>query len=80
MWWNQQAKNLPPSKFYEPVSYTHLDVYKRQVLNVDLVYDYYGKMNKQKFYGYYTQDNRVRNVNKIENCYVKPRLIFDDGG
>ena len=50
------------------------------VLNVDLVYDHYGKMNKQKFYGYYTQDNCIRNVNKIENCYVKPRLIFDDGG
>ena len=58
------------------VSYTHLDVYKRQ----DLVYDYCGKMIKLKFYGYYTQDSHMWNVNKIENCYVKPRLIFDDGG
>ena len=48
--------------------------------NVDLVYDYYGKMNKLKFYGYYTQDNCMWNANKIENYYLKPRLNFDDGG
>ena len=28
-----------------------------EIHNVDLVYDYYGKMNKLKFYGYYTQDS-----------------------
>ena len=50
-----------------------------EINNVDLVYDYYGKMNKLKFYGYYTQDGHMC-VNKIENCYVEPRLIFDDGG
>ena len=44
--------------------------------NVDLVYDYYGKMNKQKFYGYYTQDNRIRNVNKIENFNNKFKFIL----
>ena len=44
------------------------------------MYDYCGKMNELKFYGYYTQDSHMRYVNKIENCYVKPRLIFDDGG
>ena len=51
-----------------------------EINNVDLVYDYYGKMDKLKFYGYYTQDNRMWNTNKIENCYLTPRLNFDDGG
>ena len=50
-----------------------------EINNVDLVYDYCGKMNKLKFYGYYTQDSHMC-VNKIENCYLKPRLIFDNGG
>ena len=50
-----------------------------EINNVDLVYDYYGKMNELKFYGYYTQDSHMW-VNKIENFYVKPTLIFDDGG
>ena len=63
-----------------------------EINNVDLVYDkiiiigsnpmydYCGKTNKLKFYGYYTQDGHMRYINKAENCYVKPRLIFDDGG
>ena len=50
-----------------------------EIHNVDLVYDYYDKMNKLKFYGCHTQDSHMC-VNKIENCYLKQRLIFDDGG
>ena len=52
------------------------------VLNVDLVYDYYGKMNKQKFYGYYTQDNCIPvsythlDVYKRQNSNV---LLLDVG-
>ena len=50
------------------------------IMGSNPMYDYCGKMYKLKFYGYYTQDSHTMCVNKIENSYVKPRLIFDDGG
>ena len=79
------------------VSYTHLDVYKRQDrdfiknTNADLIYDkiimwgnhiyyYFGTMEKINSYGYKTKNNHTWSINDIENCYVKPRLNFDDGG
>ena len=60
--------------------------------NADLVYDkiimgdnprdyYYGKMNNKDLNGYYTNDSHmVYVVNKNKMCYVKIRLIYDDGG
>ena len=49
------------------------------VLNVDLLHDYFGKMNEFGFYGYATQESNLF-ANEIEQCYIKQRLIFDDGG
>ena len=49
------------------------------VLNVDLFNDYFGKMNEFGFYSYDTQSNHLF-VNKNEQCGIKPRLIYDDGG
>ena len=50
-----------------------------KILNVDLFNDYFGKMNEFGFYSYDTQSNHLF-VNKTEQCYIKPRLIYDDGG
>ena len=58
--------------------------------NADMTYDnvikggnpmyyYCGTMEKKNFYGYYTNDIHMRHINKNEMCYVKIRLIFDDG-
>ena len=47
--------------------------------NVDWFNEYLGKMNEVSFYGYNTQNNELC-VNKIERCYLTPRLIWDDGG
>ena len=41
---------------------------------------YCGTMEKTKFYGYNTRDSHMMCTNKNEMCYVKERLIFDDGG
>ena len=41
--------------------------------------DYFGKMNEVGFFGYDTQDSNLC-VNEMEQCYIKPRLIWDDGG
>ena len=49
------------------------------ILNVDLLQDCFDKMDDFDFWGYDTQSMSMC-VNKIEKCYVKPRLIFDDGG
>ena len=60
--------------------------------NVDMIYDkvivggnpryyyYFGTIEKINFYGYYKKDSHMLCINKIEQCYVKKRLIFDDGG
>ena len=59
--------------------------------NVDLVYDkiimggnpmyyYYGTMEHINLYGYYTNDSHMMCINKIEKCYKKIRLLYDDGG
>ena len=49
------------------------------VFNVDRLYDYFGKMNEFGFYGYNTQNSHLCG-NTIERCYVKPRLLWNDGG
>ena len=59
--------------------------------NVYMIYDkvirggnpedyYYGTMEYINLYGYYTNDSHMMCINKIEMCYIKIRLIFDDGG
>ena len=47
--------------------------------NVDLFYEYLSMMNEISWYGYNTQNSHLCG-NTIERCYVKPRLICDDGG
>ena len=70
-------------EYDEKINYPILNIITNgdwtEIHNVDLVYDYYDKMNKLKFYGCYTQDSHMC-VTEIENCYLKQRLIFDDGG
>ena len=59
--------------------------------NVDLIYDkiilggnpidyYFGIMEKISSCGYKTKNNHMWHINKIEKCYIKTRLNFDDGG
>ena len=50
-----------------------------EILNVDLVHDYCDKTNEFDLYGYDTKNSNMC-VNEIEKCYLKQRLIFDDGG
>ena len=42
--------------------------------------DYYGIMNNTDLMGHYIKNKNIMYVNKNENCYVKIRLNFDDGG
>ena len=49
------------------------------VLNVDLFHDYFDKTDDFDFCGYDTQSINMC-INKTEKCYIKQRLIFDDGG
>ena len=60
-----------------------------KITNVDKVYeiiirnnpiDYYGVTNDTELMGYYVNNNNVMRVSKNENCYVKVRLVYDDGG
>ena len=67
------------TKVTNPIMNIFTDGDLTDVLNVDLFLDYFGKMNEFGFYGYDTQDSNLC-VNKIEQCYIKQRLIFDDGG
>ena len=41
---------------------------------------YFGIMEKIKFYGHYTENSHMMNANKIDKCYTKIRLLYDDGG
>ena len=47
--------------------------------NVDWFHEYLSKMNEFSLYGYNTQNSHLCS-DKIERCYVKTRLIWDDGG
>ena len=47
--------------------------------NVDLFYEYLSMMNEFSLYGYNTQNSHLCGKT-IERCYVKPRLIWNDGG
>ena len=59
-----------------PVSYTHLEI----ILGGNPIDYCFGTMEKISSCGYKTKNNHMLYINKIENCYVEPRLIFDDGG
>ena len=67
------------TKVTNPIMNIFTDGDVTEILNVGLVNDYYGIMDKLKLFGYNTQDNSMWG-NKIEQCYIKPRLIYDDGG
>ena len=56
-----------------------IHIYKIILGGNPIYYYYFGKMEKTNFYGHNTKDSHMC-VNKIEKCYLKPRLIFDDGG
>ena len=47
--------------------------------NVDWFYEYLNKLNEFSLYGYNTQNSHLCG-NTIEQCYVEPRLIWNDGG
>ena len=50
-----------------------------KIPNVDWLYEYLNKLNEFNLYGYNTQNSYLCG-DKIERCYIKTRLIFDDGG
>ena len=50
-----------------------------KIPNVDWFNEYLNKLNEFSLYGYNTQNSHLCG-DKIERCYVKPRLIWDDGG
>ena len=54
--------------------------YDRIIMGDNPVNYYYGIMDGMNSNGYYINGNNKRNLNKNENCYIKIRLIFDDGG
>ena len=66
-------------KINDPISNIFTNGDLTEIRNVDLVHDYCDKTNEFAFYGYDTQDSNMC-VTDIENCYLKQRLIFDDGG
>ena len=58
-----------------------------KITNVDGFYELIGGNNVVKYYadiingnGHYNNHYNVMRVSKDENCYVKVRLIYDDGG
>ena len=67
------------TKVTNPILEIFTDGDLTEILNVDLMNDDYDITDKLKLFGYDTQDNNMY-VNKIEQCYIKQRLIFDDGG
>ena len=50
-----------------------------KIPNVDRFREYLSMMNEFSLYGYNTQNSHLCS-DKIERCYVKTRLIWDDGG
>ena len=50
-----------------------------KIPNVDWFNEYLNKLNEFNLYGYNTQNSHLCS-DKIERCYVKTRLIWDDGG
>ena len=55
-------------------------IYDKIIMGGNPMPYYYGTMEKTNVYGYYTNDSHMMCINKIEQCYVNIRLIFDDGG
>ncbi len=50
-----------------------------KIPNVDRFHEYLSMMSEFSFYGYKTQNSHLCG-NTIERCYVKPRLLWNDGG
>ena len=72
-------KEIYNKKVTDPIleKFTNGDL--TEILNVDLFHDYFDKTDECDFCGYDTPSSNMC-VNKIEKCYLKQRLIFDDGG
>ena len=58
---------------------SHMD-YEKIIMEGNPMPYYCGTMEKINYYGYYTKVSHMMCTNEIEQCYVKSRLIFDDGG
>ena len=52
------------------------------IIRWDSLVDYYVGIKEQFeiLKSYYINKNNVMSIHKDENCYVKIRLIYDDGG
>ena len=54
-------------------------MYRPHLIKRNNPIDYYGITNTELM-GYYINNNNEMIVSKDENCYVKVRLIYNDGG
>ena len=84
------ADDYSDEKLKDVIVITNTDGDLTKNTNADLIYDivimggnpryyYYGTMEHIHFYGYNTKDSHMLCINKIEQCYLQKRLIFDDG-
>ena len=71
---------------YDKITYLMLtkntDGDKTKNTKVDGFYELIGN-NGVKYYvdnGHYNNSNSVTSVSKDDNCYIKVRLLYDDGG
>ena len=55
-------------------------IYDKIILGGNPIDYCFGTMEKISSCGYNTKNNHMWRINKIEKCYIKTRLIFDDGG
>ena len=67
------------TKVINPISNVFTDGDVTKIPNVDWLNEYSGKMSEFGCSGYDTQSNHLF-VNKKQQCCIKPRLIWDDGG
>ena len=66
-------------KIINPITSEFNDGDLKKIPNVDWFHEYLSMMNEFSLYGYNTQNSHLCS-DKIERCYVKTRLIWDDGG
>ena len=83
-------KNNPPTKSNKPLGYqnktNHKPVITSKIYDLIITWDnpvnYYAGFTEQFeiLENYYINNNSELSVSKDDNCYIKIRLIFDDGG
>ena len=66
-------------KIINPIMSEFNDGELTKLPNVDWFHEYLSMMNEFSLYGYNTQNSHLCG-DKSEQCYIKPRLICDDGG